>query len=116
MPRRRDHVLVPSGPRVVLGELTEAGASRLVGYCQRTSEEPHESIDRPYGGRLRPVPFVGRWLRSLVWDDVEVRKALLRMDFEALLAAMEVQGWGNGFNLLDLMTAMTLEAEVRGHE
>jgi hypothetical protein len=116
MPRRRDHVLVPSGPRVVLGELTEEGASRLVGYCWRVSDEPREPIDRPVCGRVRPVPFVGRWLRAVVWDDVEIREALLRMDFKALLAAMQAKGWGDSFNLLDLMTAMTLEAEVRGHE
>jgi hypothetical protein len=120
LPRPRGHVLVPSGPRVALGDLSGDGVDRLIDYCRRVTDESHELVDRPFGERqyrqVRRVPYVGPRLREFVREDVEVREALLRMEFKVLKEAMGFHGPGSAGNLLDLMCAMSLEAEGRGHE
>ena len=63
----------------------------------------------------RAVRYVGAELRRLVWRDGEVREALLaaedRTVWDALLEALRrVGARSQGLALLDLVTAMSLEA------
>ena len=71
------------------------------------------------GPNSRHVRYVGQLLRRLVWSDVEVRDALLaakdRGASEALIEVLTVRDARcEGLNLLDLATAMSLEASSRG--
>lgn len=116
MPRPRDHVLVPTGPRVALGELSEDGADRLVADCLKARHLPREFVEGrlPRGPGL--VAGVNGRMRELVWSDVEVREALLHMDFGELVAVVEEAYGGPGprFSLLDLVCGMSYEAGQRG--
>jgi hypothetical protein len=92
--------------------LSDAALRRLVHYCRRVEQTPSEFVD--VDGRN--VRYVGGELRRLVWRDVEVRDALLAAGDDcgprgALAGALEAVGAvGFGLNLLDLVTAMSLEA------
>jgi hypothetical protein len=97
------------------------GARRLELYCRQAAVMPSDWVDRPYRdlwGRERirhRVRYVNRELRGLVWSDAEVRGVLLAAGkgtaaFDALVSAV---AGANPFDLLDLVTAMSLEAEVR---
>jgi hypothetical protein len=79
---------------------------------------PSDWVDRPHAGleeRTRRVPYVNRELRGLVWSDVEVRDVLLKAggSSPAFRAVAAVFSAADTFGLLDLVTAMSLEAEVR---
>jgi hypothetical protein len=53
------------------------------------------------------VKYINKQMRALIWADEEVRTVLLEDDnFDELAKTI-----GDPFNLLDLMTAMSLEAE-----
>jgi hypothetical protein len=111
--------------------LADAALHRLVAYTRRATFMPRETVDVEFGdnGRTRGVRFVGAPLRRLVWNDGEVRQALLdftagRDDGErgrrmarwnAFSAELERHG-ANPFALLDLVSAMSLEAERREPE
>jgi hypothetical protein len=95
--------------------LSDAAARRLVLYCERSAGAPRESVERRYGRGTRGVPYTNRQLRQLVWADREVREALLQ-EFGALAELLRRRGHDRRFgDLLDLMTAMSLEAENCEH-
>jgi hypothetical protein len=93
----------------------DAAERRLVHYCRRVPLTPSE-----FGGQnCRHVRYVGQLLRRLVWSDVEVRDALLaakeRAGSRALIEVLTVRDARcEGLHLLDLATAMSLEASSRG--
>ena len=59
----------------------------------------------------REVPYVNKRLRAIVWADQEVRDALLDAEFAQLAAGLEERGCHRMLDLLDLVSAMSLEAE-----
>jgi hypothetical protein len=106
----------------VTGLLSDAAVWRLVHYCRRMLRVPQEYVERPYGDEqhrsMRLVAFPHAELRAVVWNDVEVRDALLatgfaRDRFEVLRALVEERAEGSAFGLLYLMPAVELEAERR---
>jgi len=75
---------------------------------------PRESVERPFGlfGNRRPMRYVNRQLRELVWADEEVRQALLE-DFESLAALVDCHDKRFGLALLDIAAGVSLEPELR---
>jgi hypothetical protein len=90
--------------------LSDDAQRRLIHYCRRAATSPPEYISQDYGCHQRNVRYVDRHLRELVWNDTEVREALLHAGFDAVLAQMPA---GQALSLLDLCTAMALEAARR---
>jgi hypothetical protein len=83
---------------------------RLTHYCRRAATSPPDFVTHHYGGHERRVRSVDRHLRDLVWNDAEVRDALLHADFDTLATQVAA---GQALDLLDLFTAMTHEHEQR---
>jgi len=98
--------------------LSNAALRRLVAYCRRAPRTPPEFVEVRGEGVLngRAIRYIGPELRRVVWADVEVRDALLRAGddraaWDALLEELAVRGArSHGLDLLDLVTAMSLEA------
>jgi hypothetical protein len=88
--------------------LSDAAARRLALYCDRAAAGPAEFVERKFPGGTRAVRYVPKQLRSIVWADTEVRNALLNAEHPAQLTSD-----GHGLNVLDLMSAMSLESELR---
>jgi hypothetical protein len=101
--------------------LSDLALRRLVHYCRRAPLTPPEFVEIRGQGVMdgRNVRYVGAELRRVVWRDVEVRDALLaaedRAVWEALVAVLAARGAeGHVLNLLDLVTAMSLESRSQG--
>ena len=96
--------------------LSDAAWRRLAHYCKRAADGPSEYVDRqntmPLGDGMR-VRYTNARLRGIVWSDEEVRNALLDTDVGQLAAELEQRGCHRGLDLLDLASAMSLEAERR---
>lgn len=92
--------------------LSDAAQRRLEVYCHRAVVGAPEFVERPFAGGSRSVRYIDRTLRELIWNDVEVRTALLDPDGE-LLARFSESGLGLGLALLDLRSGMSLERETR---
>jgi hypothetical protein len=97
--------------------LTDLAARRLAMYCQRSATMKRDSVERPYGHGVRHVSYTNEQLRELVWRDKEVRDVLLQDDlFGALADMLRRRGHERHYgDLLDLATAMSLEAETCEH-
>jgi hypothetical protein len=94
--------------------LTDLAARRLAMYCQRSATMKRDSVERSYGATTRrAVSYTNAQLRELVWRDKEVRDVLLQDDlFGALADMLRRRGHERHYgDLLDLATAMSLEAE-----
>jgi hypothetical protein len=100
---------------MALGELSDDGVTRLVAYCEMGQRERREFVPAMLPRGPGRVAMTNRWMRELLWSDVEVRAALLRMDFDRLREIVETAygGPGPAFVLLDFASAMTYEAEQR---
>ena len=112
--------MTPSGTGSSLSSagavLNDAAWRRLAHYCRRAADGPAEYVHRPDAMPLRggrEVRYVNKRLRAIVWADQEVRDALLDAEFEQLAAGLERRGCRRVLDLLDLMCAMSLEAEQR---
>jgi hypothetical protein len=97
--------------------LSEAAQRRLVQYCRRAAVTERDLVLRNVMRSRRHVPYVNEQLRRIVWADEEVRDALLvDENAEGLAAVLERHRCPRRLDLLDLMCAMTLEAELVGAE
>lgn len=92
---------------------SEPATRRLALYCKRAARGPYDFVERRYGTErqsVRRVKYVNRELREIVWRDTEVRDLLLQDDaFTALTHGLR----HHHGDVLDLMCAMSLEAERR---
>jgi hypothetical protein len=95
--------------------MSEAAAQRLRAYCRRAIYSRSDVSDNGLG---RDVRVVNADLRKLIWRDAEVCDVLLRAGedrnaWDALLGQVDVLGQvddEHGLPLLDLVSAMSLEA------
>ena len=88
--------------------LSEPGQRRLAHYCRRAAYAPRESVYRPDG---RHVPYPPRSLRQVIWADHEIRDTLLDARDPAAYDTLADTVPGYELDLLDLVTAVSLEAE-----
>jgi hypothetical protein len=89
--------------------MSEAAAQRLRAYCRRAIYSRSDVADNGLG---RDVRVVNADLRKLIWRDAEVCDVLLRAGEDrnawgALLGQVDDE---HGLPLLDLVSAMSLEA------
>jgi hypothetical protein len=89
--------------------MSEAAAQRLRAYCRRAIYSRSDVADNGLG---RDVRVVNADLRKLIWRDAEVCDVLLRAGedrnaWDALLGQVDDK---HGLPLLDLVSAMSLEA------
>jgi hypothetical protein len=92
--------------------LSESAQRRLVMYVKRAKVAPPEHVHRP--GLGRRVRYLPAELRQIVWGDVEVRDVLLDdANLDELAGMVTDRGVPGCYALLDLMCAMSLEAERR---
>jgi hypothetical protein len=97
--------------------LSDAAIRRLVHYCRRAPLTAPDFVEMRGEGVMdgRSVRYVGAELRRVVWRDVEVREVLLaaaeRAVWDTLLEELAERGArSHGLDLLDLVSAMSLEA------
>jgi hypothetical protein len=93
--------------------VNEAATRRLRAYCARAVYSRSEVADNGLG---RDVRVVNKDLRTIIWRDSEVRSVLLkagddRNAWDALLGQVDDE---LGLPLLDLVSAMSLEARTAG--
>ena len=96
-----------------MSDQSEAAAKRLRAYCSRAVYSRSEVADNGLG---RDVRVVNADLRRIIWRDAEVRDVLLeagedRNAWDALLGQVDDE---LGLPLLDLVSAMSLEARTTG--
>ena len=89
--------------------MTDAAKRRLILYCRRAGAGPFDYIADGTGNN-HAIRYINHDLRSLVWQDHEIRDALLNMDFDDV--AKHVPD-ALKLNLLDLATGVHLEARTR---
>lgn len=93
--------------------LSDAAARRLRAYCSRARRSRSDICATPSG---REVRYISADLRRVIWNDVAVRDVLIaagedRNAWDALVASV---GRDRGLALLDLVSAMSLEARLTG--
>ena len=93
--------------------LSEAAVSRLRQYCNRAVYSRSDLVDNGMGRECR---YLDADLRRIIWRDSEVRDVLIRAGedrnaWDALVASV---GRDRGLGLLDLVSAMSLEARLTG--
>ena len=93
--------------------MSEAAKRRLGTYCARAVYSRSEVADNGGG---RDVRVVNADLRKIIWRDAKVRGVLLEADedrnaWDALLGQVDDE---LGLPLLDLVSAMSLEARTTG--
>jgi len=95
--------------------LSDEATRRLVHYYKRAIVSRPDHLFRanvmPLSGGTS-VAYLDRALRAIIWSDAEVRTACLEQSFDDLAAVVSQHGpWA--LALLDVVTAMSLEAEFR---
>jgi hypothetical protein len=93
--------------------MSDAAAGRLRTYSGRARYSRSDLVDN---GRGRQCRYLDANLRRIVWNDGEARSVLLaagedRNAWDALVAEV---GHEPGLPLLDLVSAMSLEARTTG--